>query len=559
MELDSTSGARAPAQRARLVAGAVVLVAVLGAGLIGGWTAARQGSSAAAGHGHDEHAGHDHGPAPTRLTAHTLANLGVVLGEVQPGDFVRTVEVPAEVAALPPSERPLVSPVAGIVRRVLAVPGASVAAGAVVAEVLRDAFPPAALSLTEDILKPLNEAQHEAAVAVRKAALDLALAAAERERLAPSGAGGAERVAGRVLREAEYAEQRARLELANARHEAERHGMTEEEIARLERGEGEIEVPDVPDVQRVLARNRLWSAEADALLALLPEVWRASPHALAVLGELVGTGRLTPELVAAVRAAPRLAEGFLDVAGLVQQGTTPAALADLAQRGALDPVVHLLAPGDGVPAWDVLEVPVRPGMRVEAGAAVARLRDDRLMALHLRPSPSDLDALAAALREGLALRAEPLVAGAGAAVEGVLLVALTGRRGDEPGGALATAPNALLDEREAPGGGRARTWALRPGQGFAVLVPVGRSSGRFVLPADAIAYRAAEAVVLMADGDAFKVVPVRLEHHDAKVAVVAPKGGLFPGDRIAIHGAPALGMALLAGQSGADPHAGHNH
>ena len=94
---------------------------------------------------------------------------------------------------------------------------------------------------------------------------------------------------------------------------------------------------------------------------------------------------------------------------------------------------------------------------------------------------------------------------------------------------------------------------------FVVRVPVERKPGRFVLPADAIAYRGAEAVVLLKTGASFKAVPVTLEHHDARVAVVAADGAIFPGDLIVLRGAPGLALGLLAGAGGADPHAGHNH
>jgi multidrug efflux pump subunit AcrA (membrane-fusion protein) len=480
-----------------------------------------------------------------------------VVGEAVLSEYVRTVDVPAVVEPLALAERPVASPGAGIVRAVLVAPGQVVTAGSVLVEVVRDALPQPTLTFTESILKPLNEEYHQTSVNVRTTALALALARAERERLeAGSPAGGG--VTGRVTREAEYAERRAELDLSNARREAERHGMTPEQVALLERGDAATGVPETPDVRRVLARNQLWSPEADALLGLLPERVRGVPHSIAVLGELVAAGRLSPQLVESVRASPALSERFLEVAGLVQQGLTPTALADLAARGGLDPLIEVHAP-EGPPDWDVLRVLVRPGARVESGGTVVLLRDDRVMALHLSPAPSDLAALAGALTAGTDLVAEPLVRGAGENVQGVRLVALTGSTPEEEGGALAHAGNRALHEHEVPGLGRSRTWLLRPGLKLAVRVPVERWPGCFVLPADAIAYRAAEAVVLLEDGETFKPVPVRLEHHDARVAIVPPKGGIIPGDRIVLHGAPALGMALLAGQGGADPHAGHNH
>jgi multidrug efflux pump subunit AcrA (membrane-fusion protein) len=479
----------------------------------------------------------------------------VEVGEARLSDYVHAVEVPATVERLPAAERAVASPVAGTVRAVHVAPGRTVAAGDVLAEVVRDALPQPTLALTEAILKPLNEDHHEAAVAVRTAALNLTLAGAERDRLRTTEAAAPAGVTGRVVREAEYAERRARLELENARHEAERHGITAEQIAMLERGDGEVDVPDVPDVRRVLDRNRLWSPEADALLALLPERARSVPHTIAVLGELNGAGRLSAELVAAARRSPALAEHFLDVAGLVQQGTTPAALVDLAERGGLDPVVRVRAPSGGPSDWDVAELNVRPGARVEAGSPLAVLRDESVVALRLAPAPSDLPLLERALAEDVPLTAEPLRSEGGSPVTGVKLALLTGRGEDGLPGALARVENRALVDREVPGLGRARTWVLRPGLAFVVRVPGERRAGRYVLPADAIAYRGAEAVVLLERGSGFEPVPVRLEHHDARHAVVAADGALFAGDRIVLRGAPALAMALLASAGGG----GHGH
>jgi hypothetical protein len=428
----------------------------------------------------------------------------------------------------------------------------------VIAEIVRDAFAPPTLGITEAVLRPLNEEYHQAATNVRTAALALELARNELERLAPQGTEAADRVTGRVVRDAQYAVQRAEHALDNAHEEAERHGLTPEQIGQLESG-SHASVPDLPDVRRVLIRNRLWSDEADAVLALLPEHVRVLPHTLAVLGELVGTGRLTAELAQSFKQEPRLGAVFLDVAGLVQSGATPAALTDLAARGAFDPVVTLRAPADGPPTWDVIAVEIRAGARVAGGQAIAHLRDDRIMALRLSPAPSDLGTLAAALAAGKPLHAEPLVRGASAAVEGVRLLMLTGAGSGTGAGALAEVANQTLEASPDAQAGDPRSWLLRPGLAYVVKVPLERLAGRYVLPADAIAFLGAEAIVLLPDGKGFRTVPVVLEHHDARVAVVAAKGGLFPGDQVVLKGAPALAMALLAGAGGADPHAGHSH
>ena len=46
-------------------------------------------------------------------------------------------------------------------------------------------------------------------------------------------------------------------------------------------------------------------------------------------------------------------------------------------------------------------------------------------------------------------------------------------------------------------------------------------------------------------------------HHDARVVVIPNDGAIFPGDRIAVHGAFPLSLALQAAAGGGE--AGHHH
>jgi hypothetical protein len=75
-----------------------------------------------------------------------------------------------------------------------------------------------------------------------------------------------------------------------------------------------------------------------------------------------------------------------------------------------------------------------------------------------------------------------------------------------------------------------------------------------------VVLRGSDTLVLLEDGDTFLSVPVRLEHLDSRVAVVANDGALMAGDRLVLRGAYALSLALQAGSGSAvDPHAGHDH
>jgi multidrug efflux pump subunit AcrA (membrane-fusion protein) len=558
------SESQEPAPKARRVPVAVASVVtgllLFGAGLVGGWIAgAQKGAPPPAdphSHGHAgcTHEGHAHGPGAAgaahaaTLSPRTLQNLGVEVGEVRPSEFVRTRDVPGVVTVRPGSLRPASSLVSGRVEEVLVVEGQRVAAGAPVARVRRDAFPRPSLVLTDAVLRPLNEEFHEAIAALRSSsqALEIAQEELSRVRAVLAREGGA--LPTKVEVDLKNEERRAQRALENAREEAERHGLTPEEAAAIEAGG---EHPDVPPVQRVLARNALWSDHATAVLAALPEDVRRKPYAIAVVAELVGSRALTPRFVEAVRSRPDLAAAFLDVAGLIQQGVPVESLAALVDAGALAADVLVRAP-QGAPDWDVEAVRVRPGDRVEAGAAVADLRDLSGVDVTLAPAGPDLPALARALSEGDVVAAETLVAGSGPALEGlrVLRIGATDAVVPVENRPLSTAKS---NDREF------RTWAVRPGTRYLVRVPVARLGGRFVLPADAVTAQGADTVVLLEDGVGFKPVPVRVEHRDARVVVVANDGALFPGDRAVLRGAHAVALALQAGAGGVDPHAGHSH
>jgi multidrug efflux pump subunit AcrA (membrane-fusion protein) len=547
------------------LASVVTGAALFGVGLVGGWTAASQKTAGGDAHGHAHGAGcgHDHGGGggggehahAGTLSPRTLANLGVEVGELRLTEHVRTRDVPAVVTTSPGSLQPVPVPVAGVVEEVLVLEGQRVAAGAPVARVRRDAFPRPTLVLTDAVLRPLNEEFHSAVAALRSASQALAIAREESARVRGVLARGSDAAPTKVEIDLRNEERRAERALENAREEAERHGLVPAQIAALEAGR-ELEV-DLPPADRVLARNGLWSELAAQVLASLPEDVRRLPYAVAVVGELAGARALTPALAAAVRARPALAAAFLDVAGLVQQGSTVESLLALADAGALDPTLVVRAPA-GAPDWDVEAVRSRAGERVEAGAVLVECRDLSRVRLDLAAAGPDLAALSSALAAGEALSAAPLLAGSGPALEGLRLLRL---EAEERHGGGAVVPVENVPAGVANEGAREfRSWALRPGLRYVVRVPLQRLSGRFVLPADAVAARGPDTVVLLEDGASFEAVPVRVEHRDARVVVVANDGAVFPGDRAVVKGAYAVLLAIQAAAGGgADPHAGHSH
>jgi len=542
----------------RVAAAVAVPLLLLGIGLLGGWFAASQGHSHETHEEDDDHDGHGAGAA---LSPRTLQNIGAEIGEATLSDFVRPREVPAEVELVPAAVRPVHAPVTGVVRGVAVVTGQKVAAGDPVAEIARDPFPRPVLTLTDAVLRPLDEDYHHSLSELRSAEAAHAIAKQELERVRAllRGAGeGKQPLPSKAEIDLVYEERRTRDALALAREEMERHGLSTEEIDRAQAGADVLISADA--VRRVLQRNQLWTPQADAVLAALPPRIAGLRYAMAVLGELAAADTIGDDYVAALRERPALAAAFLDTAGLLQQGASVAWLKGLADAGALAAVVTVRAPA-GAPDWDVLDVDVRPGAHVELGDVLLTCADRRDVLLRMAPAGADLPALNRAIEAGETLRAEPLVRDSAPVLEGLPLLRLAPGEGRAAhGAAYAMARNTPLAEQVDPGGAVHRTWKLREGIRYLVHVPVERLPGRFVLPPSAIVLRGSEMIVLLEDGDTFRPVPVRVEHMDSRVAVVANDGAIFEGDRIVLRGAYALSLALQAGSGpAADPHAGHDH
>lgn len=538
---------------ARVAATTVVPLLLLAIGLFGGWFAASQKASGVATEPHEA-------LAAGQISPRTLANIGVEVGEARLTDFVRPREVPAEVEIPASAVRPAHAPVAGVVRSVRVAAGQKVAAGDPIAEIARDPFPRPVLALTDAVLRPLDEDYHHSLTELRAAAQAHAIARQELERvraLLRAAGEGQPPLPAKAEIDLVYEERRTDDALKLAREEMERHGLSAEETDRAQAGEDVL--LSSAAVRRVLLRNQLWTDSADGVLDAIPARIAALRYTIAVVGELVAADAIRDDYVAALRERPPLAAAFLETAGLLQQGASVDWLKGLDASGALGPVVIVRAPED-VPDWDILDVDVKPGAHVDAGDVLATCVDRRAMLLRMAPAGADLPALSRALEAGETLRAEPLVPDSAPVLEGLPLVRLApGADRASHGAAFAAARNTPLAEHTDPAGASHRTWRLREGIRYLVHVPVERLPGRFVLPASAVVLRGSEMIVLLEDGDTFRSVPVRVEHLDSRVAVVANDGAIFEADRIVLRGAYALSLALQAGPGGADPHAGHDH
>jgi multidrug efflux pump subunit AcrA (membrane-fusion protein) len=508
----------------------------------------------------DAHDEGDHaGPV---LSATTIENLGVVVGPIERTTFQRPTSIAARIEDTPRTVQPVYAPIGGRVASIEVDPGTVTEAGATVVTILRDPLPRPKLTFTADILRPAQELLHEQVVELRKSSEEVEITRTELARI--------ERFTGEVggedlpiiprERAIDMRYQLLRAEKANelAHHELIKHGLSDEQIEAIQGG---APLPEFDEAmwQRALARNGLWPDEARQLSEALPAELRNLPWVTATIGELAASGLVSDVLIAWL-ADEAVGECFLDIGVLLQRGHTVEDLQRLHALHALDPVVRIVAPvRDGSPSWDVAQVTAKPGAHVETGDTLLTLRDPRELWLRVDPVGGEVATLLAAVQDGHALQARPLVPDAGPMLEGLQVRSV--ESSTATGGTTATiaVENSIRSEIEHDGG-RSRAWQLRSGLRYVLEVPVQTLDDVFILPATAVAEAGPDRVVFLQDGNDFKPVPIVVAYEDQHVVVV-PKSRnvtLFPGDVIALRGAFELGLALTGGDV-VDPHAGHSH
>jgi len=528
--------------------GAVVLVS---SGLAVGWMLSSGGSHAM-----------DDAPADVAaamvLSEQALLNMGATIRPVETSDFTQNVRVQATVVDAPLNSRPVTTALGGVVTELHARPGARVAPGAPLVTIIRAPIPRPELALTGALLPGVSEEVHSAVAAYRNAATQVGIIETELGRVrtfTETGMSDGLPILPRQRQiDLEYDLSRAQQALANAVREIERHGFTRVEIDAV--GSGALSAPNDRLWRRALASSGFWTAREDRILdALTPEM-RQVPWLVGALGELTAVGRSTADLEKAVAESEELRACFVDALSLLLGGQSVARVASLAATGELDPVVVIRAPW-GPPDWDVEELSVRPGQRVDGGAQVAVLHDAQEMWLRVEPIGDEVASVARAYESATAMTATPLLEGGGPVLHDLTIDRLATRGGQHERGAVAfvIARNAPLRSSKKSG---SRTWGLREGLQYVLDVPARQFPKRFILPSTAIVQLGVERVVLVRDGDSFRTQPVHVEYENEEVAVVANDGSLFPGDAVCVTGAFAVSMSLQ-GAAAVDPHAGHDH
>ena len=268
-----------------------------GLGLLGGWYAARQGET---GTPEDDAAGET---AQGVFSAQALKRMGVAVGEARKTTFVRHAHVQAVVVDAPLNRRPVVALLGGVVEEILAPPGAVVAAGTPLARIVRDPIPRPQLALTADILSAVSEDLHRTLAEYRTAVSQLGIVQAELARIEEFR----EVVKGQTAIDLRYEEIRAKRQLDNVKEELLRHGLAEEDLDAVAKGDdppGDLRMR----WKRALERNGLWTPEAERIFEALPLQVRELSWSVAALGELAAAGLATPHLTRRLRDVPYMPE-----------------------------------------------------------------------------------------------------------------------------------------------------------------------------------------------------------------------------------------------------------
>jgi multidrug efflux pump subunit AcrA (membrane-fusion protein) len=538
----------------------IAAVVCAGLGLASGYYAATQSGPEAV----DPHAG-EAGPEPAdhdhdHLGEETLQNLGVRVGTLQRSRSARTVSIVATVVETSRTLQPVQAPVDGVVAALRAEVGETVAAGAPVADLIRSGIPLPRLELTAGLIAPEHGEIHASIRELREAHADLAIAEAELGRIREfTGAAGAPVLPLQRRIDLEYAGERARVRIEIARHELERHGFSAAQVDGVAAGE-HVPLFDAGHARRSLDHAGLWNPRAERLLAALPDEVATLPTAVGAVAELVAHGRVDERFSAWLEERPEACRHFFEIASLLLSGSGIDEVQRLFELGALAPRVAVRAP-DLAPDWDVSSLHVRPGDRVLAGQALFTLRDGRALRLRLEPVGAEVARVEQAIAAALPCRALPLIEGTGPVLDAVAVDYLSHEAETGRVHGFARIDNRPLDAGLAETAGRRhRSWAIRPGLRYRVLLPTSAGEEVFELPRSAVTEDGPDRIVFVPtdDGD-FEEVPVAVLFEDELRIVLAPAANprLTAGQRIVLEGAFELGLAMHADEAGADH--GHDH
>lgn len=210
----------------------------------------------------------------------------------------------------------------------------------------------------------------------------------------------------------------------------------------------------------------------------------------------------------------------------------------------------------------VQRLSVHKGESVDAGDSLCVLADYRQLYIQGRAFEQDAEQLTRAVQQDWPVRAVfENRTGQPQQLKGLQIVYLSSEVDPETRAFYfyVSLTNERLQETETPEGHRFVTWKYKPGQRANLHVPVERWTDRIVLPVDAVATEGAESYVFTQNGHHFDRRPVHVLYRDQFSAVVANDGSLFPGEAVATTGAHQMQMALKQKAGGVGGSHGHMH
>lgn len=443
--------------------------------------------------GEESHSGHDHAghaeAESVELSDQARINMGLRTASVSTGTFTKYIEVPGVITNWPGrTHLAVTSPLTGVLNAILVSRGELVSSGA----------PLFTLRLTHQDLVNTQES-----FLTKLGELDVEQR--EIERLTSIASSGA--IAGKTLINRKYERDKLMAGIRAARQSMLLHGLTEEQITRIEKS-------------RVLVR------EVTVYAPILHE-----DHSLH--HESLG------------HANSRLAESSFD-----------------RYASTMQPPVPNSHPAHVDAEFLVTELNVRRGQSVSAGDEIAQLSDFSQILIEAQAFQSDGKILRQTADTGADVQAVLESSGDGPELVDGLKVVYIGTEVGRESRALpfyVAIPN-QIERSETREGKRYISWRYKPGQRLTVRLPVDRIENAIVVPNDAVAQEGSERYLFVENGDHFDRVPVAVLSRDSINAAIANDGQVWPGQSIAISGAHQLQMALKNKSGGAiDPHAGHNH
>ncbi len=309
--------------------------------------------------------------------------------------------------------------------------------------------------------------------------------------------------------------------------------------------------------KQALKQNGIWNNDTKELFASLPESAKSNQWAVATIGELAAEGLLKKEVLAWFQNNKAAGKYIIEIGGLLQEGYSLENLQDLYEMGAFEAIINIKAPASST-EWDVENIHVKHGERVEAGATLVTLTNHSKMYLIAKPVGSEISIINSTASNNASIKANPLVPGAAEVLEGLKITKILGR--DNDGTHVYLPVTNKISSRSEQNGSKYRNWMLRNGMKFILQIPVKKLKDVIVLPSEAVIDNGVDKVIFVKEGKDFIKRKVVVLFQDEEVVVLGEGSEVFPEEPMVTRGAFALNMALLAdGPQKIDAHANCDH